>query len=92
MDEHTLYDMAKRLGLPYMTIYRRCTIGRRGVSGHIVKLERWLNERGWVTSDSAVERFRQRLNDPEFVPLPVAQGIQESSKLDILDQSQSSAQ
>lgn len=62
----TLSEMAAQLGINYRRIERACRVGRLGVSGAMVKLERYKTERGWVTTDEAVELFRQRLNDPQF--------------------------
>ena len=69
----TFFEMSKELGVSYARLVRQSTRGRIGVSGHRVYLERWLSERGLVTDFEAVERFRQRLNDPLYVgECPVA--------------------
>lgn len=67
------YELAKELGVSHDLLLRQSSRGRLGVSGHRIKLERWLTEVGWVTSREAVERFRRRLNDPLYVgEYPVA--------------------
>ena len=63
-----LADMAKSLGIKYKRLGRMCREGRLGVSGSCVKLARWLTESGWATTHAAIKRFRQRLNDFQYVP------------------------
>lgn len=62
----TLAEVGKKINLNYRSMERLCRIGRRGLSGAYVKLNREKSERGWVTTMEEVQRFRQRLNDPRY--------------------------
>lgn len=62
----TLTEMAKQLRVSRRRLEELCRVGKKGLAGKYVRLDRWLTERGWSTDYSAVEEFRRKLNDPLF--------------------------
>ena len=65
-----LRDLAQRLDKTYNTVHRWCRGGKFSLTnGHFIKLECWQTELGLVSTQAALVRFRQRLNDPQYSPL-----------------------
>lgn len=90
--ELTVQQISEVMGLSAENVSRLFTRGRVGVSGAIVRLDRWRSSRGWVSSMEAIELFRIRLNDPLYVgseagPLKIASTHAQSVKS--VEQSQS---
>jgi hypothetical protein len=66
----TLQEMADILGTTSNRVYGWCTRGKLSdANGNVIKLERWQTEFGWASSQQALVRFRQRLNDPLYSPM-----------------------
>lgn len=62
----SLKSMANRLGISYEGMRQKCTVGKVGVSGVRVQLERRMTARGWATSQEMLEDFERKLNDPRY--------------------------
>lgn len=66
----TLREIAREMGKTYNAVHRWCRGGKYSLAnGHYVKLECWQTELGLVSTQSALVRFRHRLNDPGYSPL-----------------------